>query len=103
MLLEEIQQKNYRHPERGETHICFLEEGSLEENSPDKLSPEEDQVPKNIEISLHYINSGEVWNRNKIVVDNVFSFEVALDITRSNDENEPQSMKECQQRNDWPM
>ena len=47
---------------------------------------------------------GDIWDKNKIIVDNVFSFKVAIDITGSNDlELEPQSIKECQCRNDWPM
>ena len=52
--------------------------------------PKEDQVPENNEISIHYVHTGEIWDRNKIVVDNIFSYKVALDITRSNDnEYEP--------------
>ena len=46
----------------------------------------------------------DIWDRNKIVVDNVFSFKVAIDITKSYDlELEPQSIEECWRRNDWPM
>ena len=41
-------------------------------------------------------------DRNKIVVDNIFSFKVAFDITRSNDDIEPQT-EECRHRNNWPM
>jgi hypothetical protein len=42
-------------------------------------------------------------DRNKIVVDNIFLFKVAFDITRSNDDIEPQIAEECRNRNDWPM
>jgi hypothetical protein len=42
-------------------------------------------------------------DRNKIVVDNIFSFKVAFDITRSNDDIEPQTVEECRRGNDWPM
>jgi hypothetical protein len=42
-------------------------------------------------------------DRNKIVVDNIFSFKVAINITRSNDDIEPKTVKECRRRNDWPM
>ena len=46
----------------------------------------------------------DIWDRNKIVVDNVFSFKVAIDITKSYDlELEPQCIEECWHRNDWPM
>ena len=75
------------------------------ENKPlEELSPEEDQVPENNEISIHYVHTGEIWDINKIVVNNIFSYKVALDITRSNDnEYEPQTVDECQRRNDWLM
>jgi hypothetical protein len=42
-------------------------------------------------------------DRNKTVVDNIFLFKVAFNITRSNDDIEPQSIEECRPRNDWPM
>jgi hypothetical protein len=42
-------------------------------------------------------------DRNKIVVDNIFSFKVAFDITRSNDDIEPQFAEKCRRRNDWLM
>ena len=45
---------------------------SLEEMSPEKLSPEEEQVLENNEISIHYINTGEILDINRIIVDNVF-------------------------------
>lgn len=47
------------------------EEEPLEEESPEKLPPEEEQVPENNEISIHYISTGEILDRNKIVVDNI--------------------------------
>ena len=53
---------------------------------------------------MHYVHTGEIWDRNKIVVNNIFSYKVALDITRSNDnEYEPQTVDEWLHRNDWPM
>jgi hypothetical protein len=33
----------------------------------------------------------------------IFIYSFAFDITRSNDDIEPQFVKECQRRNDWPM
>jgi hypothetical protein len=76
---------------------------SPEEESPKKLPPEENQVPENNEILINYISTGEILDRNKIFVDNIFSFKVSFDITRSNDDVEPQSVEECRRRNDWPM
>jgi hypothetical protein len=42
-------------------------------------------------------------DRNKIVIDNIFLFKVTFDITRSNDDIEPQNVEEYRLRNDWPM
>jgi hypothetical protein len=74
-----------------------------EEGTPEELSPKEKQIPENDEISIHYVSTGEIWDRNKIVFDNIFSFKVVLDITRSNDhEIEPQTVEKCRHRNDRP-
>ena len=62
----------------------------LKKKPLEELSPVEDRVLENNEISIHYVHIGEIWDRNKIVVDNIFLYKVALDITRSNDnEYEP--------------
>ena len=55
------------------------EEGSLEEN----------QVPGNNEISINYIHIGDILERDKIIINNVFAFKVAFGITRSGDDFEP--------------
>jgi len=75
----------------------------LKEESPEEESPEDEHVPENNEISINYISTGEILDKNKIVVDNIFSFKIVFDITRSNDDIEPQSVEECRRRNDWPM
>ena len=73
------------------------------EEPPKEVSPEE-LSPENNEISIHYVSTQEILDRNKTVVDNIFSFKVALDITRSNDDEiEPQTVEECRCRNDLPM
>ena len=41
-------------------------------------------------------------NRDKIVVDNVFAYEVALDIVKESKDLEPKSIRECRRRKDWP-
>ena len=48
------------------------------------------------------MSTGEILNINKTVVDNIFSYKMALDITRSNEEIEPITVEECRRRNDWP-
>lgn len=95
-------------PREQVTEIIDLSK-TFEQKSPknkplEELSPNKDQVPKNNEISIHYVHIGEIWDRNKIVINNIFSYKVAFDITKSNDiEYVPQTVDECQRRNDWPM
>ena len=45
---------------------------------------------------------GEKWDRNNFDVNNIFAFQVALDIIQNEDDPEPQNMNECRKRNDWP-
>ncbi|KAI3821171.1 hypothetical protein L1987_08729 [Smallanthus sonchifolius] len=77
---------------------------------PEKESPEETldmmvqnehKVPENEEISINYIMSRKVWNRNQIDVDDTFSYNVALEIMENNEDHEPISVEECKQRHDW--
>ena len=42
------------------------------------------------------------WDRNNIVINNIFAFQVALDIIRNDEDPEPQNVEECRNRNDWP-
>ena len=67
-----------------------------------ELSPKEDQVTENDEISIHYVHTGEIWDRNKIAIDNIFSFKVLNISISKDDEYELQIVDECQPRNDWP-
>jgi hypothetical protein len=67
--------------------------------------PEETQVPeisKNDEISINYVMNGVRWDRNKVNIDDVFAYNTALDVLNDDDDHEPKSVKECNQRNDWP-
>ena len=41
-------------------------------------------------------------DRSKIIVDNVFAYDVALNIMKGNEDLEPLSVEECRQRRDWP-
>ncbi|KAM1011227.1 hypothetical protein ACFX2C_046601 [Malus domestica] len=41
--------------------------------------------PKNREISVHYVVLDEVWNRNKMIVDDAFAYTVATDIMLGDD------------------
>ena len=45
---------------------------------------------------------GETRNHNDIIIDDIFAFQVAMDIMRNDKDQEPQTVDECQKRNDWP-
>ena len=83
------------------------EESNIENQIPEEIQneqidPEEVQVLENNEISISYVHRGEKWDRNNFDVNNIFAFQVALDIIQNDDDPEPQNTNECRQRNDWP-
>ena len=45
---------------------------------------------------------GKKWDRNNIVINNIFVFQVASDIIRNDEDLEPRNVEECRHRNDWP-
>ena len=48
------------------------------------------------------MHRGEKWDRNNFDVNNIFAFQVALDIIQNDDDPKPQNTNECRQKNDWP-
>ena len=83
------------------------EESNIENQIPEEIqneqiAPLEVHVPENNEISISYVHRGEKWDRNNFDVNNIFAFQVALDIIQNDDDPEPQNTNECRQRNDWP-
>ena len=57
--------------------------------------------PMNEEISINYMNQGEIWDRRNTLVSNAFSFQVAMNIIRNDEYQEPQTINECRNRQDW--
>ncbi|KAM1533781.1 hypothetical protein ACFX10_007648 [Malus domestica] len=55
---------------------------------------------ENRKISVHYTVLDVVWNRNEMIVDDAFSYSVAIDIMLG-DDIEPRSVDECRRRTDW--
>lgn len=73
----------------------------LETQDEDSV-PEETQIETNQEISINYINTKELWNRNDMKeIDEIFSYAIACDIINENEDPEPRSIIECQNRHDW--
>ncbi|KAJ9541904.1 hypothetical protein OSB04_028410 [Centaurea solstitialis] len=50
---------------------------------------------------MSFTTSGKIWDRKSIILDNVFAYNIAVEITSLDDEMEPRSIEECKQRNDW--
>ena len=48
------------------------------------------------------MHNREKWDRNKVIINNIFSFQMALDIIRNDENLEPQNVEECRNRNAWP-
>ena len=81
---------------------AYDEQGTPEEVHNKEVALEDAQIPKNSEISISYVNKGDKWDRNNIVINNIFAFQVALNIRRNDEDPEPQNVEECQNINDWP-
>ena len=64
---------------------------------------EEINVPDSLEneISLNYVISGKNWNRDKVIIDDSFAYNLALEIMDENEDQEPRSVEESKQRKDW--
>ena len=66
-----------------------LQEATARVAITDQLSP------INEEISINYMNQGEIWDRRHTLANNAFSFQVAKGIMQNNDDQEPQTANEC--------
>ncbi|KAK9154068.1 hypothetical protein Sjap_001548 [Stephania japonica] len=81
---------------------------SFDKSLSNKLILDEEQLPlekeekdENNEISINYLNSGKIWDRNEIVPDDIFAFNVSFEICENDDDPRPRSVDECQKRPDW--
>ena len=57
-------------------------------------------ILENQEIPIHYVCLGEIWNRNEIIIDDIFVFVIATKFMKS-DGIESRSVDECQCRTHW--
>ncbi|WZZ57161.1 hypothetical protein YC2023_057268 [Brassica napus] len=55
----------------------------------------------NDEISINYLMSGTRWNRKDVDINDIFAYQVALDVMDLDEDHEPTSILECTQRSDW--
>ena len=59
-------------------------------------------MPENYEISINYVRNREKWDSKEVIINNIFAFQMALDIIRNDKDPEPQNVEECRNSNDWP-
>ena len=57
----------------------------------------------NNETSINYVMIEKRWNWTNVVVNNIFVYNVALDIISENENYEPKFVEECQQRKYWSL
>ena len=96
--------------------ITYEELGTLEEFTNMKWSNDETQLDKQLapkeaqidqipvsrtdKISMSY--TVETMNHNDVIIDNIFAFQVAMDIMRNDEDQEPQIVDKCRKMNYWP-
>ena len=72
---------------------------SNDETQLDKsLVPEEaqiDQIPVSRTEEISMSHTGETRNHSDIIINNIFSFQMAMDIMRKDEDQEPQIVDEC--------
>ena len=61
-----------------------------------------DQIPISRTEEISMSHTGETEDRSDIIIDNIFTFQVAMDIMRNDEYQEPQTMNEYRKMNDWP-
>ena len=73
---------------------CVLKETSVDGEVTQLLILENQQIP------VHYVCLCEIWNRNEIIIDDVFVFVIAAKFMKS-DGVESRSVDECQRSTHW--
>jgi hypothetical protein len=58
------------------------------------------KVMKNIKTSINYTTFGRSWNQIEIIVDDIFTYNIALDVLKDNKKLEPILVEECHHRRD---
>ena len=79
---------------------AYIEQQTPKEVRNKEIGHEEAQISENYEISINYVHNREKWDQNKVVINNIFYFQLALDIIRNDEDPESQNVEECPNRND---
>ena len=60
------------------------------------------ETARDNELSINFRDAETNLNRSEIVIDYVSAYNVAIKVMQDNEDLEPQSVIECQKRNEWP-
>ena len=84
-----------------------LKEIDLEPQVDKLITPEEVPIKQlsfetvlihyNEEIPIIYVYKGKIWDRSTTLIDDVFSFQLVLDIINNDEGQEAQNVNECRQ------
>ena len=66
-----------------------MKEISQEETQVIIYDDEEVQTSENNEISMNYVSKRKLWNQNNVVIDNIFAYNVAIEIMQQDEDFEP--------------
>ncbi|KAL0392656.1 UNVERIFIED_CONTAM: hypothetical protein Sradi_2488400 [Sesamum radiatum] len=61
---------------------------------------DEQDLEDSYEMSINYAHNSLGWYRKEIEMNDIFAYSVAVEIM-DEDDNDPQTIKECRHRNDW--
>ena len=68
---------------------AHIEQEAPKETQIERETLEEAKIPENCEISIRYVHKGEKWDKKNIVINNIFTFQVAFDIIRNDEDLKP--------------
>ncbi|KAL0291592.1 UNVERIFIED_CONTAM: Copia protein [Sesamum calycinum] len=96
--------------------VTLTQSKASELNTPEACNVSEDKIPEVIlsedpkrneqdlddsyEMSINYAHNSLGWYRKEIKMNHIFAYSIAVEIM-DEDDNDPQTMEECQHRNDW--
>ena len=72
------------------------------EKLEDVQVPENSQDIRNDEFSINYVSTRKWWNQWEIIVDNIFAYNLVLNIMHENEDLKPRTVKKCWRKNDCP-
>ena len=68
---------------------AHIEQEASKETHIEWETLEEAKVFENCEILVSYVHTREKWDQNNIVINNIFTFQVAFDIIRNDEDLKP--------------